>query len=166
MKFTVKGTITVRASYENGTFTLSVTDTGRGISKENIAKLMSPYVQIQDHDSTRGTGLGLAICKQLTTQMNGKLEIESTLGKGSTFTLRIPNVEAFTEQESEAYFSEHVSRKETIELDESVLRKHILIVDDQKLNLRILQTMLLRLGLQDVLTAGNGKEALDRKSVV
>ena len=160
VKFTVKGSITVRASYENGTFTLSVADTGRGISKENIAKLMSPYVQIQDHDSTRGTGLGLAICKQLSMQMNGKLELESTLGKGSTFTLRIPNVEAFTEQESEAYFAEQVSRKETVELDESVLQKRILIVDDQKLNLRILQTMLVRIGLHDLLTAGNGKEAL------
>ena len=160
VKFTAKGTITVRASYKNNTFLLSVADTGRGISKENIGKLMSPYVQLQDHDSGEGTGLGLAICKQLSTQMKGKLELESTLGKGSTFTLRIPNVEAFTEKESEAYFAEHVSRKETVALDESVLQKRILIVDDQKLNLRILQTMLVRLGIHDVLTAGSGKEAL------
>ena len=161
VKFTVKGSITVRAAYDGGTFTLSVTDTGCGISEENIGKLMSPYVQLQTHDSARGTGLGLAICKQLSTQMGGSLEIESTLGKGSTFTLRIPNVQAFSEQESEAYFSEHKPPAATTRLDETVLGKCILIVDDQKLNLRILQTMLSRLGIRKVLTAENGREALD-----
>ena len=162
MKFTVKGTITVRASYRDGTFLLSVSDTGCGISQEDIGKLMSPYVQLQTHDNTQGTGLGLAICKQLSVQMKGALELESTLGKGSTFTLRIPNVTAFTEKESEAYFCEHRAPETIVRLDDSVLEKHILIVDDQKLNLRILQTMLLRLGIRRVLTAGNGKEALEK----
>ena len=96
VKFTSKGSITVRASYDDGTFSLSVTDTGRGISEADIGKLMSPYVQLQEHDSTKGTGLGLAICKQLSAQMGGALEITSTVGKGSTFTLRIPHVQAKT----------------------------------------------------------------------
>ena len=160
VKFTAKGTITVRASYKDNTFLLSVSDTGRGISKENIGKLMSPYVQLQNHDSSEGTGLGLAICKQLSAQMHGSLGIESTIGKGSTFTLRIPNVEAFSEKESEAYFFEHAAPRTALQLDESITRKRILIVDDQKLNLRILQTMLARLEIHNVLTAGNGKEAL------
>ena len=161
VKFTAKGSITVRASYDNGTFTLAVIDTGCGISPENIKKLMSPYVQLQEHDSTQGTGLGLAICKQLAVQMKGTLELESTTGKGSTFTLRIPNVEAFSETESDAYFSEHTPPGEETRLDETITEKSILIVDDQKLNLRILQTMLSRLGIHKVLTAGNGKEALE-----
>ena len=160
VKFTSKGFITVRASYDNGTFVLSVADTGCGISPENIGKLMSPYVQLQEHDSTKGTGLGLAICKQLSTQMKGTLKLESTVGQGSTFTLRIPDVQAFTEKESEAYFVEHKAPK-AAQLDGSIAEKHILIVDDQKLNQRILQTMLARLGIRKVLTAGNGKEALE-----
>ena len=161
VKFTVKGSITVSASYDEGTFTLSVTDTGCGISPENVQKLMSPYVQLQEHDSTRGTGLGLAICKQLAIQMKGTLELESTPGKGSTFTLRIPDVEAFSEKESEAYFSERKESRQEVQLDESILKKQLLIVDDQKLNLRILQTMLARIGIGKILTATNGKEALD-----
>ena len=161
VKFTSKGLITVKASYEKGTFVLSVTDTGCGISQENIGKLMSPYVQLQEHDSTKGTGLGLAICKQLSTQMKGTLELESTLGKGSTFTLRIPNVQAFSEKESEAYLTEHKAPGATAELGETILGKCILVVDDQKLNQRILQTMLSRLGIRKVLTAENGKEALE-----
>lgn len=161
VKFTAKGSVTVRAAYGDGTFTLSVTDTGCGISEENIGKLMSPYVQLQEHDSTKGTGLGLAICKQLSTQMNGTLELESTVGRGSTFTLRIPNVQAFSERESAAYFREHTAPRTEARLDESVTKKRILIVDDQKLNQKILVAMLARLGIADVLTAGNGKEALE-----
>ena len=161
VKFTSKGCITVRAAYENHTFILSVEDTGCGIPEENIGKLMSPYVQLQEHDSTKGTGLGLAICKQLALQMHGHLELQSTVGKGSVFTLRIPKVQAFSAQESEAYFEEHRFQQPAVQLDDAVLEKSILIVDDQKLNLRILQTMLLRIGIKNVLTAGNGKEALE-----
>ena len=69
-------------------------------------------------------------------------------------------MQAFSEQESEAYFSEHNPPKVIAQLDDAILEKHILIVDDQKLNLRILQTMLARLGIHKVLTAENGKEAL------
>ncbi|MBQ9501633.1 MAG: transporter substrate-binding domain-containing protein [Lentisphaeria bacterium] len=159
VKFTAEGSVTIRASYDNRTFTLSVTDTGCGISQENIGKLMSPYVQLLDSENgAKGTGLGLAICKQLATQMRGTLEVESELGQGSTFTLRIPEVEAFSEEESVA----HQPQKEAAELDESITEKHLLIVDDQKLNLKILQTMLNRLGIRNVLMAENGKEALEK----
>ena len=161
VKFTVKGAITVRAAYDDGTFTLSVSDTGCGISKENIGKLMSPYVQLQDHDNTKGTGLGLAICKQLSRQMKGTLELESVEGVGSTFTLRVPDVQSVSEKESRAFFMEREAGKAVTKLDESISERNILIVDDQKLNLRILQTMLSRLGIRKVLTAGNGKEAME-----
>lgn len=161
VKFTDRGSITVRASYKDGTFSLSVTDTGRGISEENIKKLMSPYVQLQNHDSSTGTGLGLAICKQLASQMKGVLELESSVGKGSTFTLRIPNVQVFSEHESEAYFSNIDTSRSKIRLNENIKEKHILIVDDQKLNQKILQSMLARLGILNVLTAENGKDALE-----
>ena len=161
VKFTAKGSITVRASYDDHTFILSVEDTGCGIPAENIGRLMSPYVQLQEHDSTKGTGLGLAICKQLALQMKGKLELVSTLGKGSTFTLRIPKVQAFSEKESEAFFEVNKPPQTVTQLDRSILEKRILIVDDQRLNLRILQTMLIRIGFRKVLTAENGKEALE-----
>jgi|GEM_PF-1637848 len=164
VKFTERGSITIRAAYTDGTFALSVADTGCGISPENISKLMSPYVQLQqarDSISGTGTGLGLAICKQLAKQMKGALELESTVGIGSTFTLRVPNVEAFTKEESEAYFGKHKAPKAEPHLDESIREKRILIADDQKLNQLVLQTMLSRLGIHKVLTVENGKEALE-----
>ncbi|MBQ6470738.1 MAG: response regulator [Victivallales bacterium] len=161
VKFTSRGFITVRASYANGAFILSVEDTGRGISEEDIKKLMKPYVQLQEHDSSEGTGLGLAICKQLTNQMNGTLEIASTLGKGSTFTLRIPNVRAFSDKESDAYVREHKALAVETLLPQDITTRNILVVDDQKLNRSILCTMLARLDIHKVKTANNGKEALD-----
>ena len=161
VKFTTRGYVTVRASYQEGTFLLSVTDTGCGISEENIKKLMSPYVQLQEHDSTTGTGLGLAICKQLAMQMNGALEITSTVGKGSTFSLRVKNVEACSEQESEAYVHAHSRPQTETVLNEALTQMNILVVDDQKLNRNILCSMLARLGIHKVATAANGQEALD-----
>lgn len=161
VKFTTNGSITIRASYIDGTFTLSVSDTGRGISEENIKKLMSPYVQLQEHDSAEGTGLGLAICKQLTMQMKGTLGIESTLGKGTTFTLTVPNVIAFHDKESEKYVNEMNRPQVAAQLDGDITKLKILVVDDQKLNQTVLKTMLVRLGLQNVLTAANGKEAIE-----
>ena len=161
VKFTTRGFITVRASYENGTFTMSVTDTGCGISPEDIKKLMQPYVQLQGHDSTTGTGLGLAICKQLSAQMNGTLVISSFLGKGSTFTLCIPDVVACTEQESEKYLNERKPSPVKTQLDDAITTKSFLVVDDQRLNQSILRSMLSRLGIHKVVTASNGQEALD-----
>ena len=161
VKFTAQGSVTVRAAYDNCTFSLSVADTGCGISKEDISKLMSPYVQLRPHDSTSGTGLGLAICRQLSTQMRGTLDIESTLGQGTTFTLRIPYVQAISERETKAYLSEHNKPRPVTQLKTAITEKHVLIVDDQKLNLKILRTMLSRLGITRVQMAGNGKEALD-----
>ncbi len=162
VKFTEQGSITVRAAYgDNGTFTLAVADTGCGISEDNIGKLMSPYVQLRAQDNNSGTGLGLAICKQLSTQMKGTLEIESAVGKGSTFTLRIPNVQAVSAKESEEYSSTQNEFAAMTQLDETLKEKCILAVDDQRLNLKILQTMLSRLGIHKVLTAESGKAALE-----
>ena len=161
VKFTAKGVITIHASYEKGTFTLSVSDTGCGISEENLKKLMSPYVQIHDKNNRMGTGLGLAICKQLAQQMKGTLEITSTLGKGSVFTLRVPDVVAYEGGESEKIVAESRKAPKLAKLEEALTEKNVLIVDDQKLNQSILRTMLSRLGFHNVLVAGNGAAALE-----
>ncbi|MBR4613842.1 MAG: response regulator, partial [Kiritimatiellae bacterium] len=101
VKFTEKGHVELRAYYERedgeeeGTFRLDVEDTGCGISEENLERIASPYVQVGSKISRHGgTGLGLAICKQLATAMGGKLEVTSTLGKGSTFSIVVNGVPA------------------------------------------------------------------------
>lgn len=101
LKFTKSGGITVSASFEkdskiDGTFTLQVTDTGIGISPEDKKRLFEPFVQLTRMRGTNannnGTGLGLSIVKKMMTQMGGTVELESELGKGSTFILRLPKL--------------------------------------------------------------------------
>jgi CheY-like chemotaxis protein/anti-sigma regulatory factor (Ser/Thr protein kinase) len=163
MKFTDRGVITVHAAYKDGVFTMSVTDTGCGIAKEDIERLMQPYVQLGRQTNNNGTGLGLSICKHLANQMKGSLEVSSVLGNGSTFTLRIPEVTAFSNQEAEAYFEvRSMHKEEEAVIDASMQQKQILIVDDSALNLAVLKSMLGRLNIRNVVTACNGKDALEK----
>ena len=99
VKFTEKGFIEVRASFKqnevspSGTFTLVIEDTGCGIPPEDLESITSAYVQIGSKTARNGgTGLGLAICRQLAEAVGGKLAIVSEVGKGSCFTITLPDV--------------------------------------------------------------------------
>jgi len=71
--------------------TFTVSDLGRGIEKENLEKLFTPFPDIIYDDIKRGTGLGLAICKGIVGLHNGTISADSKgLGKGSTFTFTLP----------------------------------------------------------------------------
>jgi CheY-like chemotaxis protein len=71
---------------------IEVKDTGIGISKELQEVIFEPFVQERDYKHYGGTGLGLAITRRLTVLMNGTINLKSELGKGSTFTVRIPEI--------------------------------------------------------------------------
>jgi PAS domain S-box-containing protein len=91
-KFTEKGRVDVRCLVGDDALEIEVTDTGRGIAPEMLETVFEPFVQ-EYSDLTRtvqGTGLGLAICRQLARGMGGDVTVRSVLGKGSTFTLRLP----------------------------------------------------------------------------
>jgi signal transduction histidine kinase len=97
-KFTHKGSITIHATTEvlddQRWISVAVQDTGIGLTEEQIRKLFEPFVQA-DASTTRkygGTGLGLAISAKFTQMMGGSLQIKSQLGRGSTFTVRLPAV--------------------------------------------------------------------------
>ncbi len=80
---------------ENGCALISVSDTGPGIAAEHLPHLFNRFYRADAsrNRSTGGAGLGLAICKTLAENYGGKLEVQSTPGKGSTFTLRLPAVD-------------------------------------------------------------------------
>lgn len=80
------GALDIRTENGADTFTIVCSDTGTGIPKENMALIFEPLVTTKP----KGTGLGLAIAKQLTEGHGGKLEVESTLGKGSKFMIKLP----------------------------------------------------------------------------
>jgi len=93
IKFTEGGSVVVEAKKVDRHIQVSVTDTGIGVSKENIPKLFSKFFQIQEVAvrKTKGTGLGLAISKEIVNAHKGKIWVESEgIGKGSAFSFSLP----------------------------------------------------------------------------
>jgi signal transduction histidine kinase len=95
-KFTEKGSITVaaRQGRENGRewITLSVADTGIGMTSEQIGRLFQEFSQATSATASKygGTGLGLTISRRFCQMMGGDIAVESEVGRGSTFTIRLP----------------------------------------------------------------------------
>ena len=92
VKFTDHGTIGVNISHDGGALILVVEDTGMGIAAERLGQVFEPFVQA-DASTTRrfgGSGLGLTICRDMVALMGGTIDLASTEGVGSKFTLRLP----------------------------------------------------------------------------
>jgi signal transduction histidine kinase len=92
IKFTDAGEVMIRASSSNGSFKLSVRDTGPGISEADQKKLFQEFQQA-DNSTTKakgGTGLGLAISKRIIEMHGGQIWVESSIGQGSTFSFTLP----------------------------------------------------------------------------
>jgi signal transduction histidine kinase len=92
-KFTLPGgSVTVGARRVERQLEIEVADTGIGIAADDLEMIFAPFVQLRSGEtrSRPGTGLGLAISRQLARRMNGDLTVESEVGVGSTFTLRLP----------------------------------------------------------------------------
>jgi PAS domain S-box-containing protein len=92
VKFTEKGSITVAAHSREGGIEISVADTGIGISPEEMSEIFQPFRQGEQSKRrvSEGTGLGLHIVKRMLTLLGGKIEVESKIGRGSTFRVWTP----------------------------------------------------------------------------
>ena len=91
IKFTQIGSVVVAAKIENGYLICSVEDTGTGISEEFSHIIFDRFVQVEKNiKNNNGTGLGLAIVKGLLKTMNGTIQLESELGRGSKFIFQVP----------------------------------------------------------------------------
>jgi signal transduction histidine kinase len=97
-KFTDHGTITIDARQgqegSRGSVTVSVADTGIGMTAEQMGKLFQEFSQASSATASKygGTGLGLAISRRFCQMMGGDITVESELGRGSTFTIRLPRI--------------------------------------------------------------------------
>ena len=97
-KFTKRGAISINArqGQENGRnwITIAVTDTGIGMTPEQMGKLFQEFSQASSTTASKygGTGLGLAISRQFCRMMGGDITVESEPGRGSTFTIRLPRI--------------------------------------------------------------------------
>ncbi len=157
-KYTEKGeikfTITSKVSADIAYLTISVTDTGMGIKKEDFDKLFEKFTRLDKevNQSIEGTGLGLVITKEMVNLMNGKINVSSTYGKGSTFTVVVP--QKIIDHSIIGVISNLDLREKKVEYFNGSNYK-ILIVDDNKLNLKVAEKLLRPYGFQvTVVTSG------------
>lgn len=169
VKYTKTGTVRLKVNGvrpENSSRVLlevAVEDTGIGIKQEEITGLFKGFqrLDMEKNRNIEGTGLGLAITHKLATMMNGKIEVESTYGVGSVFTLKIEQEIAgdglignFKEKSKRSDTTEDVYEATFYAPDAKVL-----VVDDNEMNLLVVRELLKTTGLQ-ITEAMSGTQAL------
>jgi signal transduction histidine kinase/ActR/RegA family two-component response regulator len=154
LKFTEQGEIRVTAIREGEMLEISVADTGVGIPPESLSKLFAKFDQLDSSTTRRfgGTGLGLAICRELAQLMTGEISVESELGLGSKFTLRVP-LRWVGEERAAACVVETPAGKPEIAL-------RVLAAEDNAVNQLVLKTLLHQMGV-DPHVVDNGQQAVD-----
>ena len=166
VKFTETGGVTVRLEVADGTtaglrdLALIVTDTGVGIPASQIGRIFEPFRQADSPDGKlrQGTGLGLTISRRLVEAMSGQIEVESALGEGTTFTMRIPDVPATDLLPAHSPAGEEVDFNQLPPLS-------ILIVDDVPWNLEVAAGYL-RNSHHAIHLASNGLEGLKSAQIL
>src|SRR5215216_5269236 len=87
------GSVIVTGNFTDGEQSMSIQDTGVGIPEESIPHLFEKFYRVKEHENkASGTGLGLSICKQIIQGHNGRIEVKSKMGVGTSFTVHIPRV--------------------------------------------------------------------------
>lgn len=169
IKYTNDGTITFKIDFTNTNqyqvdLILSVEDTGIGIQKEDISKLFRNFerLEIRKNRKIEGTGLGLAISKSFVDQMQGKISVSSVYGKGSVFTVVIPQpiVDRTPIGDFMSFYQE--SRKKTtlfVKLFTAPNAK-VLVVDDNEINRVVIKRLLSQTQMK-ISTASSGNECLE-----
>jgi signal transduction histidine kinase/DNA-binding response OmpR family regulator len=158
IKFTEHGSITLEVFGRDDTLIYAISDTGIGLSPEQVARLFTPFEQA-DSSTTRkygGTGLGLSICHGLATLMGGSIQVESTPGAGTRFELELPcrPVEALAEQTASEL------QTPALVAPGRLLGLRVLIAEDNEINQLVISDMLTSEGATLTLV-GNGREALE-----
>ena len=165
IKYTKEGFIEVSAKCINRnntcTIILTVQDSGIGIKEENIKKLFTKFerLDVEKNTTTEGTGLGLAITKKLVELMGGKINVSSQYGTGSMFMVQIP--QKISKMNSDLTNTQKLNLGLNIKnIDCS--NKSILVVDDNKLNIKVARRNIEALGFKTIDECYNGSECLEK----
>jgi len=171
-KYTDTGEVNLSICFKEACLEFSVQDTGYGMTKEQLKKLYDEYSRFnQEHDggTSKGTGLGMAITQRLIHLMCGEINVESEPGKGSIFTVRLPQKTVDSEvlgkevaQNLQQFRVSYLPRnKRTKIVRESMPYGNVLIVDDVETNLYVAQSFMKPYKLQ-IETVLNGRAAINK----
>ncbi|WP_334018356.1 MHYT domain-containing protein [Alteromonas sp. S015] len=155
VKFTHEGEVTINVKNDEKFVYFDVTDTGIGMTQEQVERVFDPFSQADASMSRKygGTGLGTTISKQLVELMGGNICATSEIGKGTTFSFRLPLEVVEIDDHESSDISSKAARIET--------SLTVLVVDDVQQNLELLSLLLKRAG-HSVDTATDGLIALDK----
>lgn len=168
VKYTKEGTVTLSIGYESLPqnqilLKIAVKDMGIGIREEDLNKLFNAFTRIDEkrNRNIEGTGLGLNLTKNLAEMMGGKICAESTYGKGSCFTVTIPQKVINPEPmgDFEKRYQQFLNTSETQVLSIVAPDAQILVVDDVEINLKVIKGLLKKTCIQ-IDTAESGMECL------
>lgn len=133
LKFTAAGKITLEAAYHGNQFVFRVSDTGCGMTAKEQERIFKEFTRLRSAQGQEGFGLGLSITHKLVELLLGKIEIESTPGKGSTFqvSMPLPSISPKTVQDLP---------DSPLSIPETLLR--VLIIDDDRIQMHLTEAML------------------------
>lgn len=156
VKFTQKGEVSLTAGYDSSKLTIAIADTGKGMASEDRERIFQEFTRLSGAQGEEGFGLGLSIVKKLVTLLEGTIDVQSTLGEGSCFTVVLPLYpvgKSLAESESpECESSENESPyapKQSAAIPPmKVIR--VLLIDDDKIQLNLTAAMLKQHGIDAV----------------
>ena len=154
IKYTDHGSVNIEARVSKImgklTLTLSVQDTGKGMTDEEKQKVFQAFTRLKSAQGIEGTGLGLSITQELVSLLGGEILLRSTLGKGSSFIVTLP-IEPAPKDDSQEDIKQTSDHQEAKDSDnkkkaqQEFANHKVLILDDDKLQLQLLQEMLRRI---------------------
>ena len=154
IKYTDHGSVNIEARVSKImgklTLTMSVKDTGKGMTDEEKRKVFQAFTRLKSAQGIEGTGLGLSITQELVSLLGGEILLRSTLGKGSNFIVTLP-IEPAPKDDSQEDIKQTSDYQEAKDSDnkkkaqQEFANHKVLILDDDKLQLQLLQEMLRRI---------------------
>lgn len=137
IKFTDSGIITLTTRYKDGVFTLTVEDTGTGISEGQKERIFEPFERLGNAATQDGFGLGLSIVKQLVELMDGSISVESEKEKGSKFTVVLPLPKT----------EETVADMKKGQVQDIISNYSVIVIDNDLVTLGMIRDMLVQNGI-------------------
>lgn len=171
VKYTLEGEVKVDFSLtekrgETIMFDCCICDTGIGIEREKLDIIFDKFTQAEESTERRfgGTGLGLNITKQLIQLMNGIIDVNSTLGKGSCFRISIPFEKAPIDCKVEATHDAYIIGNYENFSKKRIEKARVLVAEDHDFNQVFALKLLEKFGVQDIETANNGQIAVEKSA--
>lgn len=150
VKFTDHGSITLAASWADSRLTLSVADTGRGMEPADRERIFHEFTRLPGAQGQEGFGLGLSIVRMLVLLLGGTIDVQSTPGQGSTFTVTLPLDKGTADEQPPASGDGEVKTDAPARPPLPSSLKRLLLIDDDRIQLTLTTAMLKQAGLEAV----------------